>query len=166
MSDQSSFSSPSRMPDRLHAYGWGVRTALRDNATAYGFSISVTAAYGLIGSLHGTGTAAETVLFAFCAAGAFVLVNVCFMGRFRSSPFEQDTQVLTLASGFDALSVGITVAVAYALAHLPTPWAWPATGLGTVVTYLLVGGLDEVLAELLSRRTSFGLPRDGQRGER
>lgn len=34
----------------IEAYGSGVRTTLRNNATAYGFSISVTAAGGPAGS--------------------------------------------------------------------------------------------------------------------
>jgi hypothetical protein len=42
---------------QLHAYSWGVRTALRDNATAYGFSISITAAYGLASAVKGPGGA-------------------------------------------------------------------------------------------------------------
>ena len=147
---------------QLQAFGWGVRTALRDNATAYGFSISITAAYGLATAFRGTAGPVGTVLFAFGAAGAFVLVSVCFLGRFRRKPYSEDDQVLTLASGIDFLSVTFSVSAAYGLAQLPDPWAWPLVGLGTVVTYLLVGGLDVVLARLLAKHTSFGRPRDEQ----
>jgi hypothetical protein len=72
------------------------------------------------------------VLFALGAAGAFVLVSVSFLGRFHRSPLDEGDQVLTLSGGFDFLSVAVTVAVAYGLARLPEPWAFPVTGLGTV----------------------------------
>ncbi len=123
-------------------------------------SISVTAAYGLASALRGPGSATDTVFFALGAAGAFVLVSICFLGRFRNSPLSETDQVLTLSGGFDFLSVAVTVAAAYGLAHIPGPWAWPVTGLGTVVTYLMVGGLDVVLARALARRTSFGVPKE------
>jgi hypothetical protein len=155
--------SPSQGPaavGQLHAYGWGVRTALRDNATAYGFSISITAAYGLASAVKGPGGAGETVLFALGAAGAFVLVSVSFLGRFHRTPLNEGDQVLTLSGGFDFLSVAVTVAVAYGLARLPEPWAFPVTGLGTVTAYLLVAGLDVVLARVLAKHTSFGRPRE------
>ncbi|MDT0381542.1 hypothetical protein RM572_22545 [Streptomyces sp. DSM 42041] len=142
-----------------------MRTALRDNATAYGFSLSITAAYGLASALRGPGGALETVLFALGAAGAFVLLSVCFLGRFRRSPLNEGDQVLTLSGGFDFVSVAVAVSVAFGLAHLPEPWARPLTGLGTVMAYLLVAGLDVVLSRLLSRRTSFGRPRE-ERGSR
>jgi hypothetical protein len=160
MPEQDSSRPGTTAVSQLQAYGWGVRTALRDNATAYGFSISITAAYGLAAALRGPGGAAETVLFAFGAAAAFVLVSICFLGRFRKNPMGESDQVLTLSGGVDFLSVAATVAAAYGLAHLPDPWAWPVTGLGTVITYLLVGGLDVVLARLLSQHTSFGRPSD------
>lgn len=45
-------------------YGRAIRTALGNNATAYGFSISITAAYGLLSGPQSSVSAAETVSFA------------------------------------------------------------------------------------------------------
>lgn len=48
------------------------------------------------------------------------------------------------------------VAAAFGLARLTSFWAWPLTGVGTVLVYLLVGGLDALVARSAARRTSFG----------
>lgn len=143
-------------PSQPYVYGQGVRTALQDNATAYGFSVSITAAYGLTGAAKGPGGATETVCFALGAAGAFMLVSLGFLGRFRHGRLGESQQVLGLRGGIDFVSVALAVAVAYGLSRIPGLIAWPVTGLGTVVAYLLMGGVDVVLAQLLSRHTPLG----------
>lgn len=141
----------------LDTYGRGVRTALRDNATAYGFSISITAAYGLASGSKGPADAVETVTFALGAALAFVLVGVAFVARFgRRRSLSEDEQVLLLSSGIDLLSVCAAVAAAFGLSRIPGFAAWPLTGLGTVATYLLVGGLDVLLARTAAPHTDAG----------
>ncbi|OEV05601.1 hypothetical protein [Streptomyces oceani] len=138
----------------LDTYGRGVRTALQDNATAYGFSISITAAYGLASGSRGPASAAETIGFALGAGTAFLVITLLFLSKHER--LSEGEQVLTLSGAFDFLSVVVAVAVGYGLSRIPGSPAWPLTGLGTVVSYLLVGGLDVVLARALSRHTSLG----------
>ncbi|OEU99723.1 hypothetical protein AN217_20080 [Streptomyces qinglanensis] len=145
-----------RAPGMLGAYGRGVRTALRDNATAYGFSISITAAYGLVTGSRGTATAGETVVFALGSAVAFLVVALVVVVLFRRAGLAEDEQETTLGGIIDVLSVTVAVAAAYGLSRVPGPWAWPLTGLGTVSAYLLAGGLDVVLARLTARHTAVG----------
>ncbi|MFI8849803.1 hypothetical protein [Streptomyces sp. 891-h] len=156
MPDKDEESGHGRTPGQLRVYGEGVRTALQDNATAYGFSLSITAAYGLAGAVKGPASAVETVVFAFGAAGAFLVVNLSFLGRFARGRLSESQQMLGLKGSVDFLSVAVAVAVAFGLAHLPDPCAWPVTGLGTVASYLLIGGLDVVVAQFLARHTSVG----------
>lgn len=143
-------------PQRLDTYVRGVRTALRDNATAYGFSLSITAAYGLVNGSRGPASAGQTIAFAVGAALAFVLVSVVSLTLFRRGRLSEGEQVLTLSGGIDLLSVVVAVAAAYGISRVPEPVAWPLTGLGTVATYLIVGGLDVVLARSTARHTSVG----------
>lgn len=140
----------------IEVYGRGVRTALRHNATAYGFSISITAAYGLATGARGPGGAVETVFFALGAALAFVLVGAVFITRFPLGSLGEGGQVATISGGIDVLSVAAAVATAFALSRIPGLTAWPLTGAGTVIAYLLVGGLDVLIARGTARRTSFG----------
>ncbi|NYI68752.1 hypothetical protein [Spelaeicoccus albus] len=46
--------------------------------------------------------------------------------------------------------------VGFALSRIDGYWAWPLTGAGAAGSYLLVGGLDVVLAKFLADRTNFG----------
>lgn len=47
-------------------------------------------------------------------------------------------------------------ATAYGLSRVPGFAAWPLTGAGTVVSYLLASGLDILLARTVARHTNLG----------
>lgn len=147
------------MPEPEHAatiYGRAVRTALGNNATAYGFSISITAAYGLLSGPQSTVTAAETIGFALGAAFAFAVVGAAFMIVFSQGSLGENAQIATISGGVDVLSIGCAVGAAYLLARLPGEWVWPLTGASTVATYLIVGGLDVLVARAVARHSAFG----------
>lgn len=146
----------SRPKRRIEVYGEGVRTALKNNATAYGFSIPITMAYGLVNSARGVVSALEIVFFATGAAIAFVLIGAVFIARFPLGSLQEGGQVATISGAIDMLAVAAAVAAAFGLSRLPGVVAWPLTGAGTVITYLLVGGLDVVIAQSAAQRTSFG----------
>lgn len=145
-----------QQPERaVQLFGRAVRTALRNNATAYGFSISITAAYGLVNAVAGPARPVETVSFAAGAALAFIIVGAVFLTWFRAGRLPESGQVATISGGVDLLSVIGAVAAAFGLAHLPGYSAWPVTALGTVSVYLLIGGLDVLIARAAAKRTSF-----------
>ncbi|MHA6800018.1 hypothetical protein [Bounagaea algeriensis] len=154
--EDASEESPLVSEGRFEVFGRGVRTALRNNATAYGFSISLTAAYGLVNNASGAGSALETISFAFGAAVAFVLVGGLSVAYFPHGRLREGGQVTTLAGGFDILSVMGAITAAYGSSHLPGLAAWPATAFATVVAYLLVGGVDVLIARWVAQRSSFG----------
>ncbi|SDQ38911.1 hypothetical protein [Actinopolyspora saharensis] len=146
---------PDRAESALSVYGSGVRTALRNNATAYGFSITITSSYGLVNGAGGPPSSWETVSFALGAAVAFVLVGGVFLGHFRRGSLPESARVATMSGAVDLLSVSASVAVAYGLSRIGGYWAWPLTAAGTVVTYLLVGGVDILIARSAANRTSL-----------
>lgn len=150
-SSDSSASSP-----QPTTYARGVRTALRNNASAYGFSITVTVSYGLLSGAQSTISAAETIAFGLGAAVAFVLVGAVFVAATSRGSLPESRQALTISGGVDMLSVCASIAAAFGLSQLPGFWAWPLAGAGAVACYLLVGGLDVLIARALARRTSFG----------
>ncbi|NYH78170.1 hypothetical protein FHR84_001492 [Actinopolyspora biskrensis] len=139
----------------LSVYGSGVRTALRNNATAYGFSIAITSSYGLVNGASGPARSWETVSFALGAAVAFVLVGGVFLSRFRKGALPESARVATISGAVDLLSISASVAVAYGCSRIAGYWAWPLTATGTVVTYLLVGGADILIARSAANRTSL-----------
>lgn len=155
-------------PDREHdvepgtlraveAYGSGVRMALRNNATAYGFSISITAAYGMMSATHPSSAGLlSTAMFAGAAVLAFLLVGLLATRLFRhTTPVETD-QTAILSGIFDAASIVVTVAVAMLCSQIPGTIGWPVTAFATVLTYLLVGGVDVLFAHRAARESGSG----------
>ena len=59
-----------------HGYLHGLRASVRNNASAYGFSVTITASFGLLTSALGTPTAPEIFAFAGGAVAAFALVEL------------------------------------------------------------------------------------------
>lgn len=136
-------------------YGRGVQTALANNATAYGFSISITAAYGLVSSARGGSTGVlETLAFALAAVGAFVLVGALVaLGVPSGGGLSDSGQVAMINGATDLLSVIAAVGAAAGLSRIPGFVSWPLTALGTVLVFLLVEGFDVVLARAVARRS-------------
>lgn len=131
----------------FQVYGSGVRTTLRHNATAYGFSVSITAAFGVVTSSHQQSSfPLQAVLFAAGAVGAFLLVEAVASRLFRRGAREETENVVMISGAVDALSVLTAVGAASALSLVPGIAAWPLTAFGATFTYLLVGGLDVLIA--------------------
>ncbi|MDR7300074.1 hypothetical protein [Haloactinomyces albus] len=113
-------------------------------------------AYGLINGASGPAAAWETMAFALGAAIAFVLVGLVFVMLFQEGSLGEGGQVETMSGAIDLLSIIVAVAVAYGLSRIPGFFGWPLTALGTVITYLLVGGLDVLLARSAASHPSYG----------
>lgn len=140
---------------RIAVFGRGVRTALRNNATAYGFSITITVSYGLVSGKTATTSPLETMSFGAGAALGFVVVGVLSVVVFQSGRVHEGGQVVTISGAVDLLAVVVAVLVAFSLSRIPGYGAWPATGSGAAAMYLLVGGLDVILAEVAARHTNL-----------
>lgn len=140
----------------VELFARGVRTTLRNNATAYGFSISITVACGLVSGTHGPVPELETITFALGAAFAFLLIGVAFLTRPPRGSLPESGQVATISGLIDLLSSIAAVAAAYGLSQAPGFAARPLTGAGTVIAYLLVSGFDILLARTAARHTSLG----------
>lgn len=140
----------------LEAYGRGVRTALRNNATAYGFSIAITSAYGLVSTASEGSAAAETISFALGAAVAFILIGAVFITQVPQGRLSEGGQEATISGGIDLLSIITTIIVAYGLSKVPGFAAWPLTAFGAASVYLLTSGLDVLLARAVAQHTAFG----------
>jgi hypothetical protein len=140
----------------IEAFGRGVRTALRNNATAYGFSITITVSYGLVSRKSATTSPSEAISFGFGAALGFVVFGILSVVIFRAGRVSETGQVATISGTVDVVAVVVAVLSALGLSRIAGYWSWPATGAGAAVVYLLIGGLDVLLARFLARHTSFG----------
>lgn len=135
----------------------GVRTSLRENATAYGFSVSITGAFGLVSTQHPSKeTALPVLLFAAAAALTFLVVEVGASRVFRDTGPPERARVLFISGAVDGLSVLCAIGAAIGLARIPGIFAWPATSAGTVLVFVVVGGLDVLIARRVARHTGDG----------
>lgn len=135
----------------------GVRTSLRENATAYGFSVSITAAFGLVSTQHPSReTALPVLLFAAAAALTFLVIEVGASRLFADIGHQERTRVVFISGAVDGIAVLCSVGAAVGLATIPGVLAWPATSAGTVLVFLVVGGLDVLIARAVDHRTSDG----------
>lgn len=138
----------------VEAYGSGLLTALRNNATAYGFSISITASYGMVSVAHPKSLSVlQTALFAAGAALAFAMIGVTATHLVRRMTRPQSERALIMAGTFDLVSIVAAVGIAAACSQIPGAIAWVITAFATSLIYFLVGGLDVLVAHRAARRS-------------
>ncbi|HET7327747.1 MAG TPA: hypothetical protein VFJ14_10745 [Nocardioidaceae bacterium] len=133
----------------------GVRSSLRDNATAYGYSVSITAAFALVSNTHGkAGFALHVLMFAAGAAVAFFVVELVASRMFARVAGGELERVVLIGGAVDVLSILAAVGSAVGLARIPGVAAWSLTAAGVTTVFLLVGGLDVLIARRLDRDSS------------
>src|SRR5215212_20012 len=137
-----------RRPGFADNYARGLRSAARNNASAYGYSVTITATFGIL--VTGTTTVLEIFAFAGGAVLAYALVDAVASGGFRHGPRDEEpSEVTALGSSVSFVSVGAALAIALVEAQLLGGWpAWPLGAFSATVAYLLLLALEIGLAEL------------------
>ena len=136
-----------RRPGFADNYVRGLRSAARNNASAYGYSVTITATFGILSVVTAVTTVLEIFAFAGGAVLAYALVDGVASGGFRYGPHDEEPiEVTALGSSVSFFSVGAALLVE---AQLLGGWpAWPLGAFSATVTYLLLLALEIGLAEL------------------
>ena len=134
---------------RGELYAQGLRTSVRTNATAYGFSIMITASFGVTTVLQPKPGAGDIFLFALGAVAGFAAVQ---LGATRGFHVEnvgaERTSVLLIAGLLSVVSVQAGVGAAALVAWLGGGWyVWVAAPFAASAAFLLVNGAEFALAE-------------------
>jgi len=137
-------------PSFADNYVRGLRSAARNNASAYGYSVTITATFGILSVVTAVTTVLEIFAFAGGAVLAYALVDGVASGGFRHGPRDEEpSEVTALGSSISFVSVGTALLVALVEAQLLGGWAtWPLGAFSATVTYLLLLALEIGLAEL------------------
>jgi hypothetical protein len=139
----------------VDAYARGIVASVRNNASAYGFSVVITAAFGLLSSSRSSYGGFAVLLFGLGAAAAFVTVTAGVWRFFRRERGETEKVVLLDAiSG--VLAIAGSIAVAFGTSRFGALGAWPLTGYLTTLTYLAIEGADIFVAARLARGNEPG----------
>ena len=131
----------------------GLRNALHGNATAFGYSVTITASFGAVQLQHGQPSFVDLLLYGMGAVIAFGALEGPLSHGFRE-PLEQGAdQVITLATALSFISIAAGIATARGVAALlGGPGSWFGAALGASLAFVLVESLEFVLAQWLQER--------------
>ena len=125
-------------------YAEGLRTSVRTNATAYGFSIMITSSFGVVAAESARAAPGDIFLFAFGAVAGFGAVQLAATRGFHvENAAAERTSVLLVAALLSIVSVLAGVAVAAFVAWLGSGWyVWLVAPFAGTATFLLVNGAE------------------------
>ncbi len=111
---------------RLQNFSKGLKVTLKDNTSAYGYSVSITGSYALLSSLQTSPTTVSQIFAAAAgAACAFAVVELATLVLFRNMNEGQAERTKLLARLMSAASVGSSMGAAALgglLLHGRTAW--------------------------------------------
>jgi hypothetical protein len=131
----------------LRLFERGVDTATRNNVTAYGYSVSITAAFALLQTSRSDTGVSEIFVFAAGAVVAFAVIACLASGFFREELEDQPSNVKSLAGALSFFSVGLALGVAYVVGILLEGLAaWPVSSFLTTIVYVASVGIELAVA--------------------
>jgi len=130
-----------------------MRKALHGNATAFGYSVTITASFGAVSVQRGQPSFGDLILFGMGAVVAFGGLEGLLSHGFRE-PLEPGTdQVITLATALAFISIALAITAAQGVAQLlGGAAAWFGASLAASLVFALVESVEFVLAERMQER--------------
>jgi hypothetical protein len=142
-------------------YVRGLGMSVRNNALAYGYSITATSSFAVLARASPPASIGHVFAFVVGASIAFAAVNAIVTRGFRQCVEEEAPVVLALATSISALSISAGVGVATLLAVLVGGWpAWLVGPLVATWTYLSLSALEIALARALHLTVGDGDPHE------
>jgi len=131
----------------------GLHEALHGNATAFGYSVTITASFGAVQLENGSPTLVDLLSFGIGAVIAFTALEGVLSNGFRTPLAKGTDQVITLGTALAFISVSVAIATADGVARLLTGGvAWFAAALTASLAFVLVESVEFVLAEWIQER--------------
>lgn len=90
---------------KVERFRRGVRGAIRDNATAYSYSVLITVTFVATQNILGTPSTVDLFLYVLGATGAFVVVEAISSRFFQVEIKPEPSDVVLVGSAFSPLSV-------------------------------------------------------------
>jgi len=139
----------------------GMNQSLHGNATAFGYSLTITASFGAVQVARGMPRFSDLFLFAIGGVAVFGGLQALLSRGFRD-PLEPATdQVVALGTALAFISVALSIASARGMAALfGGGAAWFAGAFGASLVFALVEGLEFMFAQWLQERR--GADRDDE----
>jgi hypothetical protein len=131
----------------------GLGQSLGGNATAFGYSVTITASFGAVELGRGTPRFGDLVVFGFGAVVAFGGLEGLATGGFRSPLQKGSNDVVLLGTALAFISIVLAIATARGIAELLSgAWAWFGAAFGASLVFALVESVEFMFAEWLQER--------------
>jgi hypothetical protein len=127
----------------------GIRTALRNNLAAYGFSVMITATFGVLSASLGPPNVGDVFLFAGGAVTGVTLVDGITSRGFRERLRGEQSEVVALGAALGYFSVGLAIGAAALVSEvLEAGIGWAAGAAAAAVLYVLISGGEMTMAHI------------------
>ncbi|NHC24090.1 hypothetical protein G6553_13015 [Nocardioides sp. IC4_145] len=130
------------------------RSTVGRESTTFGFSILVTALFGMQQVVHGTPGAREVIAYAVGAVMSFTVLEAVLSKGFRHPMPQHHTRVLALGTALNVASVLGGLLAGWGCAELLDGWvSFAVTPFVAGVVYLLIESLEAAASERLLARS-------------
>lgn len=128
-------------------YWRGLGMSTRNNALAYGYSITSTASFGMLAHTAGPVTVLRIFMFVLGSGIAFATINALVTRGFRRRVEQEPPVVVALATAFSVVSISGGVGAAALIGWGVGGWvAWLLGALLPTWAYLSIAALEMALA--------------------
>jgi len=128
----------------------GLSSSTRHNAFAYGYSLGLTGAFGILDVRVGRPDPLDIVLFGLGGAFAFTFAIAATTRGYRKGAHEQPREVRVVGSSLGFVSSAGSILVAWGLSVLLTGWvAWLVAAFVASAMYLVLSALELALARII-----------------
>jgi len=136
--------------DRLE---FGVSESLHGNATAFGYSVTITASFGAVQHERGQPSYPDLLLFGVGAVIAFAVLEGLVTRGFRNPLRTGRDEVVTLGTALAFMSVALAITAALGVAHvLHGGVAWFAGAMAGSLVFALAESVEFVVAAWVQER--------------
>lgn len=131
----------------LERFRRGARGAIRDNATAYAYSVLITVTFVATQQIVRSPTILDLFLYVVGATGAFVAAEAVSSRFFQVEIKPEPSDVVLVGSAFSPLSVAASLGIGVGIAHLTSGWlGWLLTPATATTAFILLAGVELALA--------------------
>jgi hypothetical protein len=129
-----------------------ISTSTVGNATAFGFSITITGTFGVVQTVVGSPTVVQVLLFAVAAALVVGALEGAVTRGFRERVGAVPPEVAMLGTAQNFISVVLGIGAAAGIAAIiDGGGAWPAAGAVSILVFLLAESAETLVAEFIQR---------------
>jgi len=132
---------------------YGLGESLGGNATAFGYSVTITASFGAVELARGTPRFGDLIVFGLGAVVAFGGLEGVASRGFRFPLQKGSNEVVLLGTAVAFISIVVAIATARGIAEvLSGAWAWFGGALGASLVFALLESVEFMFAGWLQER--------------